>query len=97
MAAEERDNVMTGPERTCVFCVVPDPRYGHWHPTPPAVGWCQTHQRYADQCQTTTDIQDRLAMLDALQSGDAIVIPRNRDHAEKMLMIAEHWLKKNPK
>ena len=35
--------------------------------------------------------------LHTLQSGEAIVIPRNRDHAEKMLMIAEHWLKKNPK
>lgn len=33
--------------------------------------------------------------LAALQSGEEIVIPRDREHAEKMLMIAEHWLKTN--
>lgn len=40
--------------------------------------------------------RDDATELQRLYSGEAIVIPRNRDHAEKMLMIAEHWLKKNP-
>lgn len=54
------------------------------------------HAHYCDEAaDTIEELEQKTVDLNALHSGEAIVIPRNRDHAEKMMMIAEHWLKTN--